>query len=127
MAKRCGVIGEDAVQFMRVGVEQQLVDVEPMPLMRREPPFGAVAVDGTRLQPGQVAVPHRASTFGQRDAPLLAFSVRRKQAQKHLRRVFGKHRKIYAAAIEMCAKPIGSARFKLHRNGGVIGHCKRSS
>ncbi len=58
-----------------VGVDEQLVGVEAMPLLRLERPVGAVAVELSRTQARDIAVPDLPVPLGQVELLDLFLSV----------------------------------------------------
>lgn len=122
IAERGSVIAERSVKFARVGVDQQLVAIEPMPGVRVIRSGHAIAVQCSGREPRQISMPHRSGAFGQGQAHLFGFAIRGKETQKHLRGMFREHRKICPTAVKMCAKLHRAAGFKSGGNGGVVGH-----
>ena len=88
---------EVAHQRLGVRVDQQLVRVEPVPLLRRVGAVNAVAVYGAGPRVGQEAVPHLVGVLRQLDPLDLGLAVVVEQAQLHLGRVGGEQGEVHAA------------------------------
>ena len=76
-----GVPGDLAGIFPGIGVEQQLVGVEAMPLLGLEAAMDAIAVALSGLHAGQVAVPDLVGVFRQGDAGDLGLPALVEQAE----------------------------------------------
>ena len=72
-----------AHQLFGVGVDEQLVGVEAMTVLRVVGPVHAIAIDLTGVGVGQVAVPDLVGVLGQFDALDLGFTAGIEQAQLH--------------------------------------------
>ena len=88
-----------AVQRLGVGVDQQLVRVEAVAVLRVVGAVDAVAVELPGPHVGQIAVPDLVGVFGQRDAVGLAPALLVEEAQLDLGGIGGEQREIDAAAI----------------------------
>ena len=96
---------------LRVRVEDELVRVEAVSLVRGIRPVHAIPVELPGVDVGQVPVPHHVGLFRQRDRQGLDVVGRRiEQAELDPCGVLGKDREIDADPIPGCAERIGSAR-----------------
>ena len=96
-----------AHQLFGVGVDEQLVGVEAMTVLRVVGPVHAIAIDLTGVGVGQVAVPDLVGVLGQFDALDLGFTAGIEQAQLHFGGVCGKDGEIHAQAVP--GRPRGRA------------------
>ncbi len=91
------VPGHRPVDRLGVRVEQELVRVEAVPVLRRERPVDAVAVALPRADPRQVAVPVVGRAVGELDPVLVAGLV--EQAELGQLRVLGEDREVRAPPV----------------------------
>ena len=93
-----------------IGIEQDFVGIEAMPLGRLVGPVDPKAINLPRHHVRQIDVPDQVGLLGQRDANRLLFVVGRiEQAELDLRRVFRIQGKIDAAAVPRGSQRIRSA------------------
>jgi len=90
---------ELADQLLGIGVDEQLVRIEPMAGGRLVGPMHPIGVDGAGPRIRQVAVPDLVGVFGQLDAFELALALDVEQAELDLVRVRGKQREIHARSV----------------------------
>ncbi len=90
-----------------VRVQQQLVGIEPVPLLRSVGTVGPVAVEHPRKAVRQVAVPDLVGPFGQRITADLTAASRIEQAEFDLLRMGGEHREVHALPVPGGAERIG--------------------
>ena len=84
----------------RIGIEEDFLRVETMPLGGTVRPMHPVAINQTRPRPVQVAMPDLVGFFRKGETPRLDFRFRRiKKAQLDERRVFREQRKIHPSPI----------------------------
>jgi hypothetical protein len=102
--------GDGADNRLGVGVEQQLVRIEPVPLLRPVRTMDPVAVQLAGTQFGQVGMPDLIGLLAQLEALLFVSSAAIKQAQLDLIRVLGEQGKIDPFAVPRGAQGIGLAR-----------------
>lgn len=88
------------VQCLGIGIEQQLVVVEAMPFLGLIRAVNAIAVESSRTNIGQIAVPDLIGVFGQFDTGGFLAAVGAEQAQLDPLRVGGKQGKIGARTIK---------------------------
>src|SRR5277367_4246803 len=95
----------------RIRVEQQLVRVKSVTLLRLVWAVHTIAVDRAGPNSRQVAVPNLISVFGQTDARGLALAVLVEQADLHLGRMRRKQGEIDAVPVpgrtERMRQPLG--------------------
>ncbi len=106
---------------LRVRIEQELVRVEAVSLLRLIGSVHAISIQFSGARFGQIAMPHLISLFAQPHALQLAAAAAVEQAQLDALSVFGKQREIDALAVPGGALRIGSARPDC---GDVVGHRK---
>ena len=98
-------------QALRIGIDQKLVRVETVPLGRTVRPVGAVAVELTGPQSGDVTVPDVAVALRQIEPRGFRAAVLGEKAQRHLAGVLREDREIDAVAVkrraERCRPPGG--------------------
>ncbi len=119
IAEHRGVQDEGPVEGQGVGVDQQLVGIEPMALRRGERAIGAQAVARAFRQSGDVAVEHRTGAAGQADAPGLDLAGGVKQAELYSVGVGGVDGDIESAGGQADAE--GLRRAIRHAAGGIGG------
>src|SRR5680860_1353653 len=115
------LIAEQAVvpdQLSRVvagiRIEQELVAIESVAVLRCVGPMHAVAVVLARREARHIAVPNLVGVFGQGDARRLRAGLV-EQAEIHAGRVRGEQRKVDAAAVRGGAEWPWVPRIELHR------------
>ena len=101
---------QPALQRLGVGIDQQLVGIEAVPVGRIERPVDAVAVKQVRPRVRQIAVPDLVGIFRKHDARLLLAAGAVEQAQFDLFGMRRKKREIDAPAVPGRAQRIGTAR-----------------
>src|SRR4051812_32345302 len=89
----------------RVGIEQQLVGIEPVTVLGGIRPMHAIAVKLPGRHVVEVAVPDILGAFRQLDALQFAAPLTVEQAQFHLLRVRRKQREVGAPTVPACAEP----------------------
>ena len=103
-----------------IGIEQQLVRIEAVAVLRLVRPVHAVAVELARRDVGQIAVPDIVGALRQRDALELARALAVEQAELDLRRIGGEQREVGAAAVpgraERMRRPGGQSHAQRFRN-----------
>ncbi len=109
-----------AGDLLGIGVQQQLVRIEPVPFVGAVGAMRAVAVLLARRQARDMAVPDMAAVFGQVDQQVLV-AVRIEQTQRHPRRILREHGKIHAFAVEACAHGPGTPRGHRDCRGHAAG------
>ncbi|MNV94385.1 hypothetical protein D3C71_1891740 [compost metagenome] len=92
-----------AGQLAGVGVQQQLVRIEAVPVLRVVRAMGAVAIDQPGLSVRQIAVPDLIGAFRQIEAAQFLAAFRVEQAQFHAGGVGGEDREVHAQPIAGCA------------------------
>ncbi|MGY4481780.1 hypothetical protein ACVWWR_000971 [Bradyrhizobium sp. LM3.2] len=109
-----GAIGEMRVtpdqppgKPLGIGVEQQLVGVEAMPLLGLVGAMHAITVELAGRNVVEIAVPDVLGALRQFDALEFAAALRVEQAQLDLLRVGGEQREIGAASVPACAEACG--------------------
>ena len=107
-------------QRLGVRVDQQLVVVEAVAVRRIVGTVDAIAVERSRPQTRQVAVPHFVGVFGQRVARDLAPAARVEDAQVDALGVRREEREVDAGTVPGRAERIGAARSR-----GVSGSALR--
>ena len=109
-----------AGDLLGIWIEQQLVGVEPMAVLRLVAPVRTKTVDQPRSRTGQVAVPHLISPFGQLEPRQFLATRFVENAQIDLVRIGGKDGEINPQPVECGAQGVRRARFerigKLHGN-----------
>jgi hypothetical protein len=103
----------------RIGVDQQLVRIEAVPLLRLVGPVHAIAVELAGAQLRQVAVPDEIGALAQRDALHLALAGLLEQAQLDLLGVAREQREIHPFAVPGRAERMRGTRPDL---GHVLRH-----
>src|SRR4051812_39823614 len=88
-----------ACEPSRVGVEQQLVMIEPMALLRRVWSEGAIAIEQAGRRTGQIAVPDLVGVFRQRVARNLVAPGWLEQAKVNSLRMRREHREVDAEPV----------------------------
>ena len=86
-------------QLARVGIEQQLVRIETVPVLRLIRTVCAKAVGGAGMRVRQITVPYLIRALGQREAPDFLAAGRIEQAQLDLLGIGGKHGEVDAEAV----------------------------
>ena len=89
-----------ADQLLGVGIEQQLMMIEPVAFPRVVRSIDAIAVELARSDVGQVAVPHLVRVLGQHDALQLALAAGIEQAEFDLFGIGAEQREVGAPSIE---------------------------
>lgn len=97
-----------------VGVEQQLVRIEAMAVVRLIRTVHAIAVKLSRRNVVEIAVPDVLGSFRQRDAFELAPALAVEQAEFDAGGVGRKQREIRAPPIPCCAQAMGGPRSQSH-------------
>ncbi len=116
--------GERPDDRLRIGIEQQLLRVEAMAVLRLVRAVHAIAVQLPRPRLGQVAVPDLVRLLAQRDALQLAPPAAIEQAQLDAFRMLGEQREVDALAVPRSAL---RKRFTGPDGGDRVGHsCSRS-
>ena len=92
-----------------IGIEQELVMVEAMAVLRLVGPVGAIAVDQAGARIGHVAVPDLVGAFRQLEAHDLAPARRIEDAELDLGGMGGEHREVGAEPVPGGAQRIGRA------------------
>ena len=108
---------QPALQRLGIGIDQQLVGIEPVPVRRVEGPVNAIAVKQVRASIGQIGVPDFVGIFGQHDARFLTAAGAIEQAQLDLFGMRRKDREIDALAVPGRAERIRPTRPHLLRAG----------
>jgi hypothetical protein len=109
-----------------IGIEQHLVGIKAMAVLRIVRTMDPVAVELAGLQIGEVAVPDHVCRFGQADLVRLLFRVGGvEQAQFHLRRMFGKDREIHTRAVPRSTQRVRSPRPYSHESASIIDRCSQ--
>ncbi len=103
-----GAVPDRALDRLRVGVDEQLGGVEPVPLLRRVRAVDAVAVALAGADPRHVAVPVPGGALGELDARLRVVAV--EQAELDALGVLGEEREVRPVAV-----PRGAERERLSR------------
>src|SRR6185503_2551042 len=113
VTEACRIPLELADELARVRIEQQLVLIEAMALLRLVRPVHAIAVYGIGPEPGEIAMPDLVGKFRQLDA----FDLRRagavEQAKLDLGCVGGEQREVDAFAVPDGAARVGKTFAKL--------------
>ena len=118
-----------------VGIEQELVGVEPVAVLGVIGAVHAVAVDCTGAGIRQVAVEDLVRVFGQLDAFDLGLALVVEQAELDLVGVGGEQREVYPRPVPGGPKRRGAALAKAGFTGGLVhaggsdghGHAARSA
>jgi hypothetical protein len=97
------------VEGLGVGVDEQLVVVEPVPAFRIVGAVDPIAIELAGAHIREVAVPDLVRVFRQRHPVGLALAFRIEEAEFDLLGVRGEQREIDAAAVPGRAKRIGQA------------------
>jgi hypothetical protein len=115
-ARRADVIAVNRVgpaqlsgQAPGVGVQQQLVRIEPVALFRRIGAIGAEAVELAGASMRQIAVPDLVGAFRQRIARQLLAARGVEQAEVHAFGIGREHRKIDAQTVKGRAERVGGS------------------
>ena len=108
-----------ALDRLRVRVDQQLVRVEAMPLLRRPPPVDAVAVPLPRPDPRQVAVPVERGALGERVTRLTVGLV--EEAELDLLRVLAEEREVRSLPVPPRPQWERLARPHSHESSSTVG------
>src|SRR4051794_26678354 len=121
---------QPAGEAPRVGVEQQLVGIEAMALLRRVGAVHAVTVELPGRNVVEIAVPDVLGAFGKLDFFQFAAALAVEQAQLDLLRIRREQRKVRAPAVPACAEPgrragrqshaQPSGTRKIAANGGMV-------
>ena len=91
----------------RIRIEQKLVGVEAVALLRRIGAVNAVAVELARRNVVQIAVPDVFGALGQFDALDFAAALAVKKTELDLLRIGGEQREIGAASVPACTEARG--------------------
>ena len=106
-----------ANHLLGIGVEQQLVGVEPVPLLRLVRPVRAIAVNEAGVRVRQVAVPHFVRPLRQEPPLQLAPPLAVEDAQLHRGRVRGEDGEVHPV-------PVGGRAEREGRSGlQPVGQC----
>ena len=97
---------EGTDQALGIGIEQQFVRIEAMPLRRIVRAVDAIAVDLAARDLGKVAVPDVVGAFGQRNAFELAAALAIEQTQLDLLGIGGEQREVRPATVPCRAEPV---------------------
>jgi hypothetical protein len=100
---------ELTAELLGVRVDQQLVGVEAMAVIRFIRAVHAVAVKLARRDVRQIDVPHVVGALRQHDALDLALAFAIEQAQFDFRRIGGEQSEIGAAAVPRCPQGVRGA------------------
>ena len=98
-----------------IGVEQQLVRVETMTLLRRIRAMRAIAVNEPGVRIGKIAVPNLIGVFRQHELCDLAAAGRIEQAEIDALGAGGEHGKVHAQPVPGGAKRVRRAADELQR------------
>ena len=105
------VPADPAADHLRIGIQHELVGVEPIAEVRRKRAVHPIPIQLAGMDVRQVAVPDHVGLLGQRDGERFDLGVHRvEEAQLHPRGMFREDREIDAHAVPCRTKRIRSAR-----------------
>ena len=110
-----------------IGIEQQLVRVEAMAVLRLVRPVGAIAVDQAGARVGQVAVPDLVGAFRQRRSARSRAGPTDRRGRARSGGMGGEHREVGAEPVPGGAQRIGRARQQAIGPGAMLSPPRAAS
>src|SRR4051794_142897 len=100
-----------------IGIKQQLVGIEAVPVLRLVGTVDPIAIELSRRDVVEIAVPDVLGALGQLDALKLAAALAVEQAKLHLLRIGREKRKVGAPSVPACTEAGGGSRGQAHASG----------